>query len=115
VQEIEGKKHDPLRRRVDGRTEGVKIGDAVLVLDDHLAIDQDRFAGQLAASLDRPPIGPRPVIAIPGEGADLASRESSLAQSVDQVRVIGISGLMKPKVEFEVELSRSAHLLTGVR
>ena len=40
VQEVEGKEHDPLRRRVDGRSKGMKIGDAVLVLDDHLAIDQ---------------------------------------------------------------------------
>jgi hypothetical protein len=32
VEEVESKEHDPLRRCVDGRTEGVKIGDAVLVL-----------------------------------------------------------------------------------
>jgi hypothetical protein len=47
--------------------------DGVLVLDDHLAIDQGRFAGQLAANLDHPPIGSRPVIAVSGEGADLAA------------------------------------------
>jgi hypothetical protein len=38
VQEVEGNEHDPVRRCVDGRTESVKIGDTVLVLDDHLAM-----------------------------------------------------------------------------
>ena len=73
VQEIEGKEHEPVRRRVDGRSKGIEIGDAVLILDDHLAIDQGRFAGQLAASIDHPPIGPRPVITVAGEGSDLAA------------------------------------------
>ena len=45
----------------------------MLVLDDHLAIDQGSFAGQLAASIDHPPIGPRPVIAVAGEGTELAT------------------------------------------
>ncbi len=40
VQEIEGKEHEPVRRRVDSRSKCIEIGDAVLVLDDHLAIDQ---------------------------------------------------------------------------
>jgi hypothetical protein len=52
VEKIEGKEHDPVRRLVDGRAQGLEVGDAVLILDDDLAIDQGRFAGQLAASLD---------------------------------------------------------------
>src|SRR5262249_19803053 len=40
VQEIEGKEHDPVRRRVNGRAERMEIGDPALVLDDHLAINQ---------------------------------------------------------------------------
>ena len=79
VQEIEGKEHDPVRRRVDSRSKGMEISDAALVLDDHLAIDQGRFAGQLAASLDHPPIDSRPIIAVSGEGADLAA--------IDTIRV----------------------------
>jgi hypothetical protein len=58
MQEIEGEQQEPVRRRVDSRSKGMKIGDAVLVLDHHLAIDQGRFAGQLAASIDHPPIDP---------------------------------------------------------
>ena len=73
VQEIEGKEHEPVRRRVDRRSKGIEVGEAVLVLDDHLAIDQGRFAGQPGASIDHPLIGRRPVIAVPGEGADLAA------------------------------------------
>jgi hypothetical protein len=56
VQEIEGKVNDPVPRPVDGRAEGVKIGDAVLVLDNHLAIEQGGFAGELGAGLDHPPV-----------------------------------------------------------
>ena len=57
VEEVEGKEHEPVRRRVDGRSQGIEIGDAVLVLDHHLAIDHRGLAGQLAAGLDHPPIG----------------------------------------------------------
>jgi hypothetical protein len=73
VQEIEGKEHDPVRRRVDSRSKAMEISDAALVLDDHLAIDQGRFAGQPGAGIDNPLIGPRPVIAVAGEGSDLAT------------------------------------------
>ena len=72
VQEIEGKEHDPVRRLVDSRAQGIEVGDAVLVLDDDLAIDHGRFAGQLGAGLDHPAIGPGPVPAMAGEGTDLA-------------------------------------------
>jgi hypothetical protein len=88
----------------------VKIGDAVLVLDDHLAIDQGRFAGQLAASIDHPPIGPRPVITVAGEGPDLTAIDNdqgAVAVMLDLVNPtvsggcsgtsVGISGLMKPR------------------
>ena len=54
VQEIEGKEHEPVRRRVDGRSKGMEIGDAVLVLDDHLAIDQGRLR-RPACRKPRPP------------------------------------------------------------
>ena len=73
MQEIEGKEHDPVRRRVDGRAESIEVGDAVLVLDDHLAIEHGGLTGQLAAGIDNPFIGPRPVIAVAGEGSDLTS------------------------------------------
>jgi hypothetical protein len=73
VEKVEGKEHQPVRRRVDSRAQGMEIGDAVLVLDDHLAIDQSRFAGQPGAGIDNPLIGPRPVIAVAGEGTDLAT------------------------------------------
>ena len=38
VQEIEGKEHEPVRRRVDRRSKGIEVGKAVLVLDNHLAM-----------------------------------------------------------------------------
>ena len=71
VQEIEGKENDPVRRRLDGSAERMEISDAVLVLDHHLAIKHRVLAGQLAVGIDHPPIGPRPVIAVAAEDADL--------------------------------------------
>jgi hypothetical protein len=37
---------------MDGRAQGIEIGDAVLVLDDELAIDQRSLARELAGSFD---------------------------------------------------------------
>ena len=45
----------------------------MLVLDHQFAINQGRFAGQLAATIDHPSMGPRQVIAGAGEGTDLAA------------------------------------------
>ena len=90
MQEIEGKEHEPVRRRVDRRAKGIEVGDAVLVLDDHLAIDQGRLAGQPAAGVDNPPVGPRPVIAVAGEGSDLAAIDD------DQGAVAIIFDLVNP-------------------
>ena len=90
MQEIEGKEHEPVRRRVDGRSEGIEVGDAVLVLDHHLAIDQGGLAGQPGAGLDHPPIGARPVIAVAGEGADLAAIDD------DQGAIAVILDLVNP-------------------
>jgi hypothetical protein len=75
VQEIEGKEHEPVRRRVDRGTESIEVSEAEFVLDNHLAIDQGGFADQLAASIDHSLIGPRPVIAVAGKGADLAPED----------------------------------------
>jgi hypothetical protein len=92
VQEIEGKKHDPVRCLVDDRAQGKKVGDAVLVLDGHLTIDQSRFAGQPGAILDHPPIGSRPVIPVPGEGADLAAIDN------DQGAIAVIFDVVNPAI-----------------
>jgi hypothetical protein len=62
----------------------------VLVLDDHLAIDQGRFAGQLAGSLDHPAIGSGPVPAMTREGSDLAAVDD------DQGAVAVILDLVNP-------------------
>jgi hypothetical protein len=59
----EGKEYDAVRRFVDGRSEGFKVGDALLILDHDLAIDQGRFAGELAGSLDHPAIWSGPISA----------------------------------------------------
>ena len=48
------------------------------------------FAGQLAAGLDHPPIGSRPVIAVAGEGADLAAIDD------DQGAIAVILDLVNP-------------------
>ena len=50
-----------------------KVGDAVLVLDDNLAIDQRRSAAELGRRLDHPAIWSGPVPAVSGEGPDLAA------------------------------------------
>src|SRR5262245_56362861 len=57
AQEIEGIEHHMVRRLVDSRAQGVEVGEAVLVLDNHLTIHQGGFAGELGAGLDWPPIG----------------------------------------------------------
>jgi hypothetical protein len=72
VQEIEGKEHDAVRRFVDGRPEGFKVGDALLILDDDLAIDQASLTAQVGASIDRPAIWSGPIPAAAGESSDLA-------------------------------------------
>jgi hypothetical protein len=73
VQEIEGKEHEPMRRLVDSRAERVEVRNAVLVLDNGLTIDQGRFTGELAGSLDNPAIGSGPVPAMTREGPDSAA------------------------------------------
>jgi hypothetical protein len=90
VQEIEGEEHKPVRRRVDSRSKGIEIGDAVLVLDDHLAIDQGRFAGQPGARLDHPPIGPRLIIAVAGKGADHAAIDDEQGAIDDEQGAIAV-------------------------
>jgi len=73
VQEIEGKEHDAVRRLVDGRAQGIEIGDAALILDDDLAVNDGCLAGEIAGSLDHPAIWPGPVPPMPGECPDSAA------------------------------------------
>jgi hypothetical protein len=61
MQEIKGKEHDAVRRFVDSRSQGFEVGDAVFILDDDLAINEGRMAGQLGASIDHPAIGSGPI------------------------------------------------------
>ena len=51
---------------------GVEVGDAVLVLDNDLAIDEGRFAGELGGSFDHPAIWSGSVPAMAGESPSLA-------------------------------------------
>ena len=63
----------PLQRKAKERVAiGIEIRNAVLVLDDDLAIDQCRLAGQLGGGLDNPLVRSGPVPVMPGEGPDLA-------------------------------------------
>jgi hypothetical protein len=71
VQEIEGKEHESVRRRVDGRAKRIEVGDAVLVLDDDLTVNQRRLAGQLGGVYN-PAIGSGPIPAGAGIGPDVA-------------------------------------------
>jgi hypothetical protein len=57
---------------MDVPAQGIEVRDAVLVLDDYLAIDQGRLATELGAGPDHPAIRSRPVPAMTGEGSDLA-------------------------------------------
>ena len=50
VQEIEGEEHDAVRRLVDGRPEGFKVGQAVFILDDDLPIDRGALHESLLAA-----------------------------------------------------------------
>jgi hypothetical protein len=65
VEEIEGKEHDAVRSFMDARAQSVEVGDAVLVLDDDLAVDQRRLSGEAGACIQHPVIGPCPVPAMP--------------------------------------------------
>jgi hypothetical protein len=47
----------------------IEIRDAILVLDDQLAIDQRSFAGEFGSGLDYPAIWSCPVPAMAGEGS----------------------------------------------
>jgi hypothetical protein len=55
---------ETVRRFVDGRPESFKVGDAALVLDNDLAVDQRRLTGQLGGGIDHRRYGP--VQSLPG-------------------------------------------------
>jgi hypothetical protein len=74
------------------RTEGVEVRHPILILDHHLAIDQGRFAGQPGAGVDHPAIGRSPVIAVPGESADMAAVDD------DQGAIAIVLDLVNPTV-----------------
>jgi hypothetical protein len=106
VQEIEGEEHDPVRRLVNGRAQGIEVGDAILVLDDDLAIKNGGLAGELAGSFDNSAIWSRPVPAMSGQGFNLVlvdDHQGAVAVLLDLVNPgwrsgtsVGISGLIKP-------------------
>jgi hypothetical protein len=72
VQEIEGKEHESVRRRIDGRAERIEVGDAVLALDDDLTVNQRRLARQRGGGVDNPVIRSGPIPTGAGIGPDLA-------------------------------------------
>ena len=47
---------------MDGRVQGIKVGEAVLILHDNLAVHDGCLAGEFAGSLDHPPIRSGPVL-----------------------------------------------------
>jgi hypothetical protein len=51
----------------------MEVGNAILVLDDDLAIDQGCLAGKLGRSFDYPAIRTGPVPPMPGKGPDFAA------------------------------------------
>ena len=53
MEEIEGKEYDPVRCLVDGRAQGIEVGETILVLYDDLAIQQRGIARELGARLPR--------------------------------------------------------------
>jgi hypothetical protein len=71
VEQIEGKEYDSVPCLVNGRAQGIEVGDAVLVLNDYLAIEEGRLAAELGSSLDHPAIGPCPVSAMPEKALTL--------------------------------------------
>jgi hypothetical protein len=68
MKEIERKQHQPMSGLMDRRTQGIEIGDAIFILDDELAIDQGRLAGELGSSIDDALVGSGPVSAMAREG-----------------------------------------------
>jgi hypothetical protein len=42
LQKIESKENEPVRRRVDGGAKGMEVRQAMLVLEDYLAVEQCR-------------------------------------------------------------------------
>ena len=64
----------------------------MLVLDHRLAIEHRGLAGQLATGIDNPPISGRPIIAVSGEGADLAAINN------DEGAIAVVLDLMNPPI-----------------
>ena len=58
---------------VNGCLQGCKVGEAVLVLDDDLAVDKGRLALEFEAGLDHAPVLVAPVMAAAGECAYVAA------------------------------------------
>ena len=56
---------------------GIEVGNAVLVLDDDLTINDGRLAGELGGRLDHPPIMSGPVPAMTGEGPGIAALDDN--------------------------------------
>ena len=114
MQEIEGKEHEAVRRCVDRRAERIEVGDAVLVLDDHLPVNQRRLAGQLGGGVDDPAIGSGPILAGAGEGPDLALVDD------DQGAIAVILDLVNPPIadrrfryggrDFELDEAERGHI-----
>src|SRR4051794_25011036 len=71
VQQIEGKEHNPVRRLVDGRAQGIEVGDPVLVLDDDLAVNEGGVAWKLGCSFGHPRVRTCPVPAMPEKALTL--------------------------------------------
>jgi hypothetical protein len=71
LQKIKGKEHQ-LSSLVDGRAQRVEVGDAVLVLDEDLAVNEGSLAGELDAGLDDSAIRSGPVPVMAREGYDPA-------------------------------------------
>ena len=106
MEEIKGK--DAIRCLPCGLPSGgIEVGNAVLVLDDDLTINDGRLAGELGGRLDHPPISP--VQLMTGEGPGIAAlddNQGAVAVMLDLVNPslpeggsgtsIGISGLIKP-------------------
>jgi hypothetical protein len=78
-----------VRRLVDGRAQSIEVGDAVLILDDDLAIDDGCLAGELPQSFDHPVVGSGPVPAMSGESLTLAlvdDEQGAIAVVLDLVK-----------------------------
>jgi hypothetical protein len=105
---------EPMRRFVDGRPEGFKVGDALLILDHDFAIDQGSLTVQVGASIDNPAIWSGPISAGAWIGSDPAlvdDDQGSIAVILDLVNPTSPRRWLRDRGrDFQLDKAQRGHI-----